>query len=198
MTELVSPGYRPVFPKPAKEYNLSDQDNFRTTIQRALDYKLNRNEAAVFGGIPNSFIKGSNATFSVPTGSTFTKLTGGSVVESTDLATVIDAANATFTPSLTTDWDVIVKLKYASGGLGVVGKMGFALFAGGVQFDGYRMMVQLDSAHNIQARFSVLAVPKSSVCDVRIIHPEAGSVVFDLTNSFWGVRRTSSMVGLQT
>lgn len=198
--ELVQGGYRPVLPQATKYYSEAEQANFRRTIQRALDTKLGRNEAAVFGGIPMSVLKGSNAAFSVPTGSTYTKLlsAGAAAVRSTDGINVVDVTNATITPSLTSDWEVFVKLKYVSGGSGSLAKFNVALFSGGVIYDSCRIPVQLDAAQNIEARFTVLGAPLSNVYDIRVFHSEAGSVVFDLTGSLWGVRRLSSMVGLQT
>jgi BMFP domain-containing protein YqiC len=44
----MSDGFRAVFPKPPSQYNANDQQNNRREIQRALDYKLNRNEFEMF------------------------------------------------------------------------------------------------------------------------------------------------------
>lgn len=44
----MSDGFRAVFPKPPGQYNVNDQQNNRREIQRALDYKLNRNEFEMF------------------------------------------------------------------------------------------------------------------------------------------------------
>jgi BMFP domain-containing protein YqiC len=44
----MSDGFRAVFPKPPGQYNANDQQNNRREIQRALDYKLNRNEFEMF------------------------------------------------------------------------------------------------------------------------------------------------------
>lgn len=198
MTELVAPGYRPVFPRPAREYNTNDQDNFRNSVQRALDYKLGRNEASVFGGIPMSLFKGSNATFSVPTGAGFTKLVSDSTaLRSTDAINTLDLANSALTPSLTSDWEIVAKLKYVSGGGGALAKLNVAVFKAGVIYDSVRIPVQLDAAQTIEAKLTVLGAAPANAYDIRVSHSEAGSVVFDLTNSLWGFKRLSSMAGLQ-
>lgn len=40
----MSDGFRPTFPRPSQTYDVNDQMNLRREIQRALDFKANRNE----------------------------------------------------------------------------------------------------------------------------------------------------------
>lgn len=41
-------GYRPVFPRPSPTYDVNDQQNNRREIQRALDYKVNKNDYELY------------------------------------------------------------------------------------------------------------------------------------------------------
>lgn len=58
-------GYRPTLPRPSTSYSASEQQNNRVNIQFALDRKLNRNEAAVYGGLP-CFIQRNLSSFTLP------------------------------------------------------------------------------------------------------------------------------------
>lgn len=44
----MSDGYRPTFPRPSPSYDINDQMNLRREIQRALDFKLDRNEFDIY------------------------------------------------------------------------------------------------------------------------------------------------------
>ena len=41
----MSDGFRPTLPRPSQQYDINDQMNLRREIQRALDFKANKNEA---------------------------------------------------------------------------------------------------------------------------------------------------------
>jgi len=92
-------GYRPLLPRPSETYRDGEQQNNRNNIQWAFDRKLNRNEAAVFGGVPHSIFRNTSGSFVLPI-NTWTPIIGLGVIGDTNNSMLIDGGNGEFSTLL--------------------------------------------------------------------------------------------------
>lgn len=191
-------GYRAVLPQPTTEYSLVDQQVNRYQILRALDRKLDRNEPAIFGGIPYFVIKGTNNNFSVPNGTGWTKIVGTALYRKTDDAMEIDGAASTFKPLVVSDVEFKANLNYIGGGNGTSAQIYVGMFADGVLIRQGASTCLLEPIVFVPANFIVFDMDPTKTYDIRIRHDESTPVRFDLTTSYWGTTRMSSLQRLAT
>jgi len=192
MTEAI-PGYRTLLPRPSTLYSESDQQNLRYSIQRALDYKLNRNESPVFGGIPFAFFKGSNPNFAITNTDGYVRLPATDVYKQSDKEVVLSAAG-TFSPLTTADWLITAKLVMVSGGSNTISNVSVGLYANGEYVDEVVFPFFVNGTTTIRTSFPVFNINPNKQYDVRFTHTNTSPVYLDLTASYWGTTRLSSFI----
>lgn len=190
-------GYRAVLPRPASTYNEQDQQNNRREILRALDRKLDRNEPAIYGGIPMLIVAGSNTDFQVPTGGAYVTIPITTTLRHSDVAATVDTNTDSFSTLVETDWDVRVELQYNSGGSGPTAELAAALYGNGVLIDQSIILINPNTPTMVKTAFIVLDATPGVSYDIRVAHTDGGTLHFDLAKSLWGLLRLSTLERLQ-
>jgi|SRR5215471_3670670 len=173
---------RQVLPSPTNLYSAPYMRRLIESITRLLGSKLNRNEPAVYGGVPYSRVKGTNNAFAV--GTSFVKLPFNTTVQAKDTLVTFDPVNYNYTTAIGTVLQVSVSIYLATGGNT---DLTAALYVNGAAYGSQQASIK----NGQYVTFSgVVSLNAGDVFDVRALADH--SVTVDMTQSFFSYMRLES------
>jgi hypothetical protein len=159
-------------------------------IMRIVNEKVSAEDTTIFGGIPFTDVRGSNANFEIPAGSTPIKLPFDTVVKDTDPAMLFNGATNSMTSQIAMDALFIINLRHAAAPGGSYDFTTQA-FLDGVGQQPYTQTISNNQTQDIRVARFVVNYPANVMIDLRAFHSRTGSVFLNMNISAWGVLRMS-------
>ena len=183
---------RLVLPQPPLEYSQNYENLRNREIERIVNRKLGPTDVGAYFGIPFIAMKGTNATWPMPTGAAFTKIPFDTVVKDTaadmNFDTVLDVLNT----DIEMDLLAFIRLRHPVGAGGAsTFDVSIAGFVNNVQSSTYTQTIVNKETYDVIVNTIAINVPALANFDIRGSHTHNQPVNFDLTRSSWDMFRLS-------
>ena len=178
-------------PPPPLVYSAEYESVRNREIEQIVNGKIGATDASIFGGVPFTALRGSDAAFSIPVGTTPVKLPFNTLVKDTDPLVAFDAANYAITNPFACDLFIVVNIRHAAAPGGTY-DFNLQAFNNNVGLRILTIPINNNQTQDIRASRFVVDFPAGTYLDLRAWHSRTGPVSFDMSLSTWDVLRMSA------